>query len=69
MSSKTRNFNYDDDENTMRRNAKKGKPRLEKHIDKHKKLIYNIASSKRSEEDDYFDDLHYGYLNNKSKLR
>lgn len=39
-------------------------------IDKHKNVLYNIASSKRISEDDELDDeFDYAYVGNKNKQR
>lgn len=68
MSIKKRNFNpdlYDSDREGKLKNIKR-----KNAIDKHRKIIYNIASSKKA--DDEIDDFDYDYLtfgNGKFKQR
>lgn len=62
MGSKRRNDSFD-------REKKIHKVKNSKNfIDKHRKIIYNIASSKSKGEDDEFD-YDYAYVDNKLKQR
>lgn len=64
--SKTKNYAEGVDKEFKIHKVKKNKSKL----DKHKKIIYNMASVKKTDLDDDFDEMYdYAYTNGKIKQR